>query len=143
MVDPEPSGGLILAGLVVQVREELQKCWRTEGVNHYEVCHPLTEKYLDLLRTNRVSKPSAREDTGARGWGLTQRFKSGRLRDSASLTTRHKLVSCIVYQSFHFSRGLDRRERSLVGWTDRPRPAATRPSHAPPLRRCPLRLHPA
>lgn len=25
------------------------------GVNHYEVCHPLTEKYLDLLRTNRVS----------------------------------------------------------------------------------------
>lgn len=38
----------------MQVREELQKCWRTEGVNHYEVCHPLTEKYLDLLRTNRV-----------------------------------------------------------------------------------------
>ncbi|GJN93510.1 hypothetical protein Rhopal_006567-T1 [Rhodotorula paludigena] len=36
------------------VREELQKCWRTEGVNHYEVCHALTEKYLDLLRTNRV-----------------------------------------------------------------------------------------
>ncbi|POY76359.1 hypothetical protein BMF94_0556 [Rhodotorula taiwanensis] len=36
------------------VREELAKCWRTEGVNHYEVCHPLTEKYLDLLRTNRI-----------------------------------------------------------------------------------------
>ncbi|KAL8287423.1 hypothetical protein RQP46_003281 [Phenoliferia psychrophenolica] len=36
------------------VREELQKCWRTEGVNHYEVCHPLTAKYLDLLRTNRI-----------------------------------------------------------------------------------------
>lgn len=36
------------------VREELAKCWRTEGVNHYEVCHPLTEKYLDMLRTNRV-----------------------------------------------------------------------------------------
>lgn len=60
------------------VREELAKCWRTEGpspfislthskppcadqmdagVNHYEVCHPLTEKYLDLLRTNRVRLP--------------------------------------------------------------------------------------
>lgn len=26
------------------------------GVNHYEVCHPLTEKYLDLLRTNRVRR---------------------------------------------------------------------------------------
>lgn len=37
------------------VREELAKCWRTEGVNHYEVCHPLTEKYLDMLRTHRVS----------------------------------------------------------------------------------------
>lgn len=36
------------------VREQLQKCWRTEGVNHYEVCHHLTAKYLDMLRTNRV-----------------------------------------------------------------------------------------
>lgn len=37
------------------VREELQKCWRTEGVNHYEVCHHLTAKYLDMLRDNKVS----------------------------------------------------------------------------------------
>ncbi|KAM0751274.1 hypothetical protein T439DRAFT_325425 [Meredithblackwellia eburnea MCA 4105] len=37
-----------------EVREQLQKCWRTEGVNHYEVCHPLTAKYLDLLRENRI-----------------------------------------------------------------------------------------
>ncbi|GAA5866713.1 hypothetical protein JCM5296_000806 [Sporobolomyces johnsonii] len=36
------------------VREELAKCWRTEGVNHYQVCHPLTMKYLDMLRTNRL-----------------------------------------------------------------------------------------
>ena len=36
------------------VREELAKCWRTEGVNHYEVCHHLTAKYLDMLRSNRV-----------------------------------------------------------------------------------------
>lgn len=26
-------------------------------MNHYEVCHPLTEKYLDMLRTNRVRSP--------------------------------------------------------------------------------------
>ncbi|KAM0786684.1 hypothetical protein ACM66B_002129 [Microbotryomycetes sp. NB124-2] len=43
--------GLMEARLV---REELAKCWRTEGVNHYEQCHPLTEKYLDLLRQNRM-----------------------------------------------------------------------------------------
>lgn len=36
------------------VRDKLAECWRSEGVNHYEVCHPLTEKYLELLRTNRV-----------------------------------------------------------------------------------------
>ncbi|KAI5481904.1 hypothetical protein MNV49_000181 [Pseudohyphozyma bogoriensis] len=36
------------------VREELQKCWRTEGVNHYEQCHHLTAKYLDMLKTNKV-----------------------------------------------------------------------------------------
>ena len=39
------------------VREELAKCWRTEGVNHYEVCHHLTAKYLDMLRENRVPHP--------------------------------------------------------------------------------------
>ncbi|BGP34481.1 hypothetical protein JCM10296v2_006302 [Rhodotorula toruloides] len=36
------------------VREELAKCWRTEGVNAYEQCHHLTEQYLDMLRTNRL-----------------------------------------------------------------------------------------
>lgn len=65
----------MLTGLCwVQVREELQKCWRTEGVNHYEVCHPLTEKYLDLLRTNRVSNPRRH----APGRGLIKVLVSGR-----------------------------------------------------------------
>lgn len=36
------------------VREELAKCWREEGVNHYQSCHALTEKYLDMLRSHRV-----------------------------------------------------------------------------------------
>ncbi|GAA99310.1 uncharacterized protein L969DRAFT_93773 [Mixia osmundae IAM 14324] len=36
------------------VREELGKCWRTEGVNHYAQCHELTQRYLDMLRTHRV-----------------------------------------------------------------------------------------
>lgn len=39
------------------VRDELAKCWRTEGVNHYETCHHLTAKYLDMLRENRVCLP--------------------------------------------------------------------------------------
>lgn len=36
------------------VREELAKCWREEGVNHYQSCHALAEKYLDMVRTHRV-----------------------------------------------------------------------------------------
>ncbi|PPQ83430.1 hypothetical protein CVT25_007021 [Psilocybe cyanescens] len=36
------------------VREELSKCHQAEGVNHYENCKWLSEKYLALLRTNRV-----------------------------------------------------------------------------------------
>lgn len=42
------------------VRAELAKCWRTEGVNHYEACHHLTAKYLDMLRENRVRSVSFR-----------------------------------------------------------------------------------
>jgi hypothetical protein len=38
------------------VREELAKCWREEGVNHYQSCHALSEKYLDMLRSHRVRK---------------------------------------------------------------------------------------
>ncbi|KAK9896266.1 hypothetical protein P389DRAFT_171378 [Cystobasidium minutum MCA 4210] len=37
------------------VREELAKCWREEGVNHYQSCHALSEKYLDMVRTHRVT----------------------------------------------------------------------------------------
>lgn len=40
------------------VREELAKCWRTEGVNHYQSCHALSEKYLEMVRTHRVSQRS-------------------------------------------------------------------------------------
>ncbi|KAL5503898.1 hypothetical protein ACEPAH_7969 [Sanghuangporus vaninii] len=36
------------------VRDELTKCQRTEGVNHYENCKSLAEKYLQMLRENRV-----------------------------------------------------------------------------------------
>lgn len=37
------------------VRDQLQSCYRTEGVNHYETCRELSEKYTILLRENRVS----------------------------------------------------------------------------------------
>jgi len=36
------------------VREELEKCQKGEGVNHYENCKWLSEKYLNMLRENRV-----------------------------------------------------------------------------------------
>jgi hypothetical protein len=36
------------------VREELEKCQKTEGVNHYENCRWLTEKYLKMLKENKV-----------------------------------------------------------------------------------------
>ncbi|KAH9983097.1 hypothetical protein BJV74DRAFT_777801, partial [Russula compacta] len=36
------------------VRDQLQSCYRAEGVNHYEACHELSEKYITLLRENRV-----------------------------------------------------------------------------------------
>ncbi|KAF8656781.1 hypothetical protein AX16_002333 [Volvariella volvacea WC 439] len=36
------------------VREELEKCQKAEGVNHYENCKWLADKYLDMLKRNRV-----------------------------------------------------------------------------------------
>jgi hypothetical protein len=38
------------------VREELEKCQQGEGVNHYENCKWMSEKYLTMLRTNKVHK---------------------------------------------------------------------------------------
>jgi len=37
------------------VQDQLQNCYRAEGVNHYENCRELSEKYITLLRENRVS----------------------------------------------------------------------------------------
>ncbi|KAF9466525.1 hypothetical protein BDZ94DRAFT_1157827, partial [Collybia nuda] len=36
------------------VREELDKCQQGEGVNHYENCRWLADKYTTMLRENRV-----------------------------------------------------------------------------------------
>jgi hypothetical protein len=36
------------------VRENLSKCHKIEGVNHYEKCKDLAERYADMLRENRV-----------------------------------------------------------------------------------------
>jgi hypothetical protein len=36
------------------VREELVKCQKAEGVNHYVECKHLSELYLKLLRENKV-----------------------------------------------------------------------------------------
>ncbi|KAF5327534.1 hypothetical protein D9619_004365 [Psilocybe cf. subviscida] len=36
------------------VQHELNKCHLAEGVNHYENCRWLSEKYLDMLKTNKL-----------------------------------------------------------------------------------------
>jgi hypothetical protein len=36
------------------VRDELEKCQKGEGVNHYENCKWLSEKYLKMMKENRV-----------------------------------------------------------------------------------------
>ncbi|KAI0360082.1 NADH-ubiquinone oxidoreductase 12 kDa subunit [Trametes cingulata] len=36
------------------VREKLDHCYETEGVNHMESCKDLRERYIDMLRENRV-----------------------------------------------------------------------------------------
>lgn len=36
------------------VRDELGKCQQAEGVNHYENCAWLSQKYLGMLRESRV-----------------------------------------------------------------------------------------
>jgi hypothetical protein len=36
------------------VREQLDKCYRTEGVNHYENCKDLSDRYLTMFKDNKV-----------------------------------------------------------------------------------------
>ena len=36
------------------VRDELDKCHKAEGVNHYENCQWLAAKYLHMMKDNRV-----------------------------------------------------------------------------------------
>jgi hypothetical protein len=37
------------------VRDELVKCQRAEGVNHYQSCKELAEKYTGMIRENKVT----------------------------------------------------------------------------------------
>jgi len=36
------------------VQEELKKCYRAEGVNHYQNCRHLVELYMTSLKEKRV-----------------------------------------------------------------------------------------
>jgi NADH dehydrogenase (ubiquinone) 1 beta subcomplex subunit 10 len=47
------------------VREELQKCYRGEGVNHLQNCKELAEMYTRMIRENKVSV-SSRYNGGGR-----------------------------------------------------------------------------
>lgn len=37
------------------MREELQKCYRGEGVNHLKNCKELADLYTRMIRENKVS----------------------------------------------------------------------------------------
>eukprot|EP00924_Labyrinthula_sp_SR-Ha-C_P007244 snap_masked-scaffold_8-processed-gene-13.35-mRNA-1 protein AED:0.13 eAED:0.13 QI:0/-1/0/1/-1/1/1/0/91 len=34
----------------ILIRNELTKCYRREGVNHYQLCKDLAQKYVDVIR---------------------------------------------------------------------------------------------
>ncbi|EPT01343.1 hypothetical protein FOMPIDRAFT_1048789 [Fomitopsis schrenkii] len=36
------------------VRDNMQKCYRIEGVNHNEKCKDLADRYAQMLRENKV-----------------------------------------------------------------------------------------
>lgn len=42
------------------VREELQKCFKAEGTNHYANCKYLAERYAQMIRDNKVSWSSGK-----------------------------------------------------------------------------------
>ena len=52
------------------VRDNLSKCQKVEGVNHYERCKDLAERYADMLKDSRVrvlhsfTPPNLRVDFG-------------------------------------------------------------------------------
>jgi len=37
------------------LRDELEKCHKTEGVNSYENCKAFADRYMDSLKTARVT----------------------------------------------------------------------------------------
>ncbi|KAG0841657.1 hypothetical protein G6F19_001433 [Rhizopus arrhizus] len=36
------------------IKEKLDECYRTEGVNHYQSCRHLADMYLATLKTHKV-----------------------------------------------------------------------------------------
>jgi len=47
------------------IREKLDKCYRTEGVNHYRNCRALADLYFEALKTAKVQgfrkRPASKE----------------------------------------------------------------------------------
>ncbi len=38
------------------VQQNLQKCYRIEGVNHFENCRLLADRYMEMLKENKVCR---------------------------------------------------------------------------------------
>jgi hypothetical protein len=45
------------------IRDQLNKCYKTESVNHYQNCKELAEKYLNLLKESKVKGWKSLNDT--------------------------------------------------------------------------------
>lgn len=60
------------------MQKELDKCTKGEGVNHYENCRWLAEKYTRMLKENRVS---SRHDIFLRGFTANLRVAVERVQD--------------------------------------------------------------
>jgi hypothetical protein len=91
------------------VREELQKCQKAEGVNHYAVCKPLVETYLELLKDAKVSG-IAREQA-ARSQPVTSSKRGTRLRLSSQ---SHEMEKLLVLRRFQAVAVRQRRQARLL-----------------------------
>lgn len=89
------------------VREELQKCHRGEGVNHYANCKELAERYTDMIRDNKVGSVSSIGPwSTARPRCMQQRWSGHAGEASRSLLIA--CVPCLARQSYRliaFGRG--------------------------------------
>jgi NADH dehydrogenase (ubiquinone) 1 beta subcomplex subunit 10 len=93
------------------VRDELQRCQRAEGVNSYETCRDLAERYLSMLRDNRVRAPVSARPSAPDADAPVRRSRGTRTSTSRPFRARNglRIVQCPprVYQQSLLQRRYD------------------------------------